>query len=54
MAVRALLTSRLRARHGCELCRSVAGRRLALRWVTDDLYWDRVVDIRPDGEEEVF
>jgi replicative DNA helicase len=24
------------------------------RWVTDDLYWDRVVDVRPDGEEEVF
>jgi replicative DNA helicase len=24
------------------------------RWTTDDLFWDRVVDIRPDGEEEVF
>src|SRR4030095_10570787 len=24
------------------------------RWATDDLYWDRVVDIRADGEEEVF
>ena len=24
------------------------------RWTTDDLYWDRVVDVRPDGEEEVF
>jgi replicative DNA helicase len=24
------------------------------RWADDDLYWDRVVDIRADGEEEVF
>jgi replicative DNA helicase len=24
------------------------------RWSTDDLFWDRVVDIRADGEEEVF
>ena len=27
---------------------------LLRRWATDDLFWDRVVDIRPDGEEEVF
>jgi replicative DNA helicase len=25
-----------------------------LRWATDDVFWDRVVDIRADGEEEVF
>jgi len=27
---------------------------LLRRWATDDLYWDRVVDVCPDGEEEVF
>jgi replicative DNA helicase len=25
-----------------------------LAWTEDDLFWDRVVEIRPDGEEEVF
>jgi len=24
------------------------------RWASDDLFWDRVVEIRADGEEEVF
>ena len=24
------------------------------RWATSDLYWDRIVDIRSDGEDEVF
>lgn len=25
-----------------------------LRWADSDLFWDRVVEIRPDGEQEVF
>ncbi|MGH8801457.1 MAG: DnaB-like helicase C-terminal domain-containing protein, partial [Casimicrobiaceae bacterium] len=25
-----------------------------LRWATSDLYWDRVVAVEPDGDEEVF
>jgi replicative DNA helicase len=24
------------------------------RWAESDLFWDRVVEVRPDGEEEVF
>jgi replicative DNA helicase len=32
----------------------VPGDRLAARWTADDLFWDTVVDVRPDGEEEVF
>ena len=24
------------------------------RWATSDLYWDRVVAVQPDGEEDVF
>jgi replicative DNA helicase len=23
-------------------------------WIGDDIFWDRVVDIRPDGEEDVY
>jgi len=33
---------------------AILGDDVLARWSTDDLFWDRVVDIRADGEEEVF